>query len=237
MTAIASTTGPTPGPLVALVGATSAAIPPTTQAFRQEFPEARLWNLLDDRLLSEAIDAGGLTEDLRERMSRLIRYAIDGGAAGVLLTCSMYGPIAHAADAETDVPVHAADDAAFDEATRAGYERLVLLSSLPAALADARNRLAAFQSERRGGPEVRGILAPGAFEASDAGDTASLVASLASAVRDAASEGWIPDGVLLSQYSLAPAADQLAALVGLPVLSGPGIAARELRHQLLAEAG
>jgi hypothetical protein len=226
-----------PSPLVALVGATAAAIVPSVNAFRQEFPEARLWNLLDDRLLTEAIDSGGPTEDLRDRMSRLIRYALEGGADGVLLTCSMYGPVAHAMDAVVAAPVHAADDAAFEAATTAGYGQLALLSSRPVALADAQTRLAAFQSERQAGPRVRGILAAGALEASAVGNTASLVASLAAAVRDAASDGWMPDAILLSQYSLSPAADQLAALVGLPVLSGPGRAARELRDQLLAEAG
>jgi hypothetical protein len=42
-----------------------------------------------------------------------------------------------------------------------------------------------------------------------------------------------PDAVLLAQYSLAPAAEQLAVLTGLPVLTGPGRAARALRAALL----
>ena len=42
----------------------------------------------------DADAAGGLTPALRDRMSTLIRYAVDGGADAVLLSCSMYGPVA-----------------------------------------------------------------------------------------------------------------------------------------------
>lgn len=81
--------------LIALIETTTAATPPAIEAFDAEFPEATLWNVLDDRLIVEALEAGGLTAPLTERMSRLISYALDAGADGVLLTCSMYGPVAH----------------------------------------------------------------------------------------------------------------------------------------------
>jgi len=41
---------------------------------------------------------------------------------------------------------------------------------------------------------------------------------------------------LLAQYSLAPARDALAGLLGVPVLDGAGAAARELRALLAPKA-
>lgn len=213
-------------PLVALIGATATAIPPTMEAFRKEFPEARLWNLLDDRLVTEAIDAGRLTKDLHKRMSRLIDYALEGGATGVLLTCSMYGPVAHEMATSTDVPLLAADDAAFEDIAASGWSRIALVSSLPVALTSAVQRLRGFLVDRTNPPEVIGVLAAQAFQASIDRDVNGMATAMVEAI---APVNPRPDAVFLAQYSLAPAADAVAEATGLPVLSGPGTAALALR--------
>jgi hypothetical protein len=218
-------------PLVALVGAVTAAIAPAVQALTLEFPEARAWNVIDDMLIADAIAAGGLTGGLRSRMARLIQYALDGGADGVLLTCSMYGPVAHDVAASVTVPVLAADDAAFEAAVASGFSRVALVSSLPVPLADALERFGSFVEARQDGPEFAGVLAEGAYDASVAGDTEALARALAAAVL-----GTGVDGILLAQYSLAPASERLAALTSLPVLTGPGRSARALRAALLRSA-
>lgn len=217
-------------PLIALVGATAAAIPPTMEAFRKRFPEARLWNLLDDRLITDAIDAGRLTEKLHKRMSRLIDYALDGGATGVLLTCSMYGPVAHEAAESADVPILAADDAAFEDIAASGWSRIALVSSLPAALASAEQRLRGFLVDRTHSLEFIGVLAAPAFQASIDGDVEGMAVAVVEAV---AAVDPRPDAVFLAQYSLTPAADAIADATELPVLSGPGTAALALRTAIL----
>ena len=225
-------------PVIALISAVSSAIAPAVHGLNREFPEATAWNLVDDRLITEAIDAGGLTDGLRARMTRLIRYALDGGASGVLLTCSMYSPVAHQAAGAVGVPVLAADDAAFEAAAASGHARIALVSSLPVPLADARERFAAYLNTRANTPEVTGVLAAGAYAASIAsgttagGDTSDALAQ----TLVAALHGADADAVLLAQYSLAPAAEQLAAITGLPVFSGPGAAARMLRSRLVDTA-
>ena len=77
----------TGSPVVALIHATPAAMARARAAFDERFPPAELWNLLDDRLISEAEAAGGLTPALRHRMSAPIRHAVGGGADAVLLSC------------------------------------------------------------------------------------------------------------------------------------------------------
>ena len=63
-------------------------------SLRRRVPRGRLWHLLDNRLVTDADAAGGLTPALHDRMSSLIQYAVDGGADAVQLSCSMYGPVA-----------------------------------------------------------------------------------------------------------------------------------------------
>ena len=217
-----------PAPQIALVGAVAAAAPPATAAFAAAFPEARTWNILDDRLIADALDAGGVTDELAGRMAALIEYAISRGADGVLLTCSMYGPVAHAAAA--GVPVLAADDAAFADAADGDFSRIALVASLPLPLADARERLDAFLAERGVRLDIVDVLAEQAADVT--GDAAALADAVEAAVRG------IPnlDAVLLAQYSVSPAADLLAERLGIPVLAGPVRAAARLRETLLGAA-
>src|SRR4051794_30256950 len=100
-------------PVVAVIHATAASLDPVTSVFAQSCPEVDVWHLLDDRLVRDADAAGGLTEELRDRMSTLIAYAIDGGADAVQIACSMYGPVATAE--VRAVPVLPSDAAVFDE--------------------------------------------------------------------------------------------------------------------------
>ncbi|MCA1184851.1 MULTISPECIES: hypothetical protein [unclassified Saccharopolyspora] len=205
-------------PLVAFVHAAPAAVEPANAALREAFPEATAWNLLDDRLVSEADAAGGLTPALRRRMLGLIRHAVDGGADAVQLSCSMYGPVAGLARQLWSAPVRGADDAAFAELARRGRATAVLVSSLDSALAESAGRLDI------AAPEARILPALAQPAGAD---------SLAAAVRP-----HLPaaDLVLLAQYSLSPHAAALAADLGTEVLSPPLLAARSLRTQLLGAA-
>jgi hypothetical protein len=222
------------GPMVALIGATPAAIPPARAAFAEQFPGAELWNILDDGLLEQANRAGGLTPHLRDRMRRLIDHAVLEGAAGILLTCSMYSSVAQLVAADLDVPILGPDDAAFAVAAGGAYRSVLVVASLPAALADTRTRLLATAEERHTSLEVDAVLAEDAFAAVQAGDRDALLASLVTAT--SAGGGADADAVLLAQYSLTPVAEQLQQRIGRPVLSGPTLAARTLRAAIDDEA-
>jgi hypothetical protein len=198
---------------IALISATPAAIAPAVAGMAAEFSEAQPWNLLDDRLLADAAD--GLTPTLAERMRRLIAYAIDNGADGVLLTCSLYGPVVDSVT--SPVPVFAPDSAVFHRA--AGYGKVLVLASFETAMTDSVTRFQAYAPKT----EALGVVAPDAFGAKD-------TEVLFNALRDACRSYDGPyDAVLLAQYSLAPAAEKLSAALDRPVLSGPHAAAAALK--------
>lgn len=226
-------------PRVALIHATPNALTPTVTGFADAFPDAEPWHLLDDRLMGDAEAAGGLTPALEARMHRLIGHALAEDAAAVLLTCSLYGPAVatRPGPGSSDAPVLAADEAAFDRVRDGGYRRVLVLASLEPALADTTTRLRAHCAGAAVDVQVRGLVPPGAREAT--GDTDALTAALLDGVRAAtagADDADAVDAVFLAQFSLAPAAAGLETALGIPVVAGPQAAADRLRT-LLTDGG
>ncbi|MEV5645636.1 aspartate/glutamate racemase family protein [Streptomyces flaveolus] len=216
-------------PLVALIHAVPAAHRIAQQAFAQEFPQATVWNVLDDRLLDDARAAGGLTDALRRRMLRLIAHVMDGGAQGLLLTCSSYGEVVDTARMLWDVPVLKSDESLFKAALAGPYRRLAVVASTPPAVPAAVAQLEALVPAIRPDRPLD-IVTALSEEAAAADDPQAAARHLTDALH--AAGGADVDAVLLAQYSLTPTRDALASLLGVPVLDGAGAAARELRGLL-----
>jgi Asp/Glu/hydantoin racemase len=223
-----------PRPLVALIHAVPTGARVAQEAFAREFPRATVWNVLDDRLLDDALHAGGLTDALRRRMLRLIAHVLEGGAQGVLLTCSSYGEVADTARTLWDVPVLKSDEAMFDAALAAPFRRIAVVASTPPAVPAALAQLEALVPRARPDRPVD-IVTALSEDAAGPGAPEVTARRLADAL-DAAGAGDA-DAVLLAQYSLAPARAALGALVDVPVLDGSDAAARELRGLLTSTAG
>ncbi|MEV7109018.1 aspartate/glutamate racemase family protein [Streptomyces atroolivaceus] len=221
-----------PHPLVAMIHAVPAAHRIAHEAFTREFPQAAVWNVLDDRLLDDARAAGGLTDALRRRMLRLIGHVMDSGAQALLLTCSSYGEVVDIARVLWDVPVLKSDESMFKAALLGPYRRIAVVASTPPAVPAAVAQLEALVPAVRPG-RLLDIVTALSEEAAGAPDAEAAARHLADALR--AAGGADVDAVLLAQYSLTPAGDALAALLGVPVLDGAGAAARELRGLLVTE--
>lgn len=217
---------PDRSPVVALISAVPAAIGPAQAAFNAFFPSATVWNILDDLLLANAAEQGGVGPGLIARMHRLIDHAILGGADAVLLTCSMYSAVAHDRALNTPVPVLGPDEALFEAAATRGYRRAMVVSSAADALEDSMTRMRQVVNAR---VALTGVVAERAAACARVGDTAALATAIVESVADTAAGH---DAVILGQYSLAPAAAPVAAAVGLPTLAGPELAVRKLQQQL-----
>jgi hypothetical protein len=215
-------------PLVALISATTSAIGPAAAAFERVFPEARLWNILDDRLLTDAEDSSGVTPQLAHRMKRLIQHAVAGDADGILLTCSQYGFVSKTVD--VPVPIQAPDDAAFAEVLARRFGTVLIVASLRSALADTTARLTAAATDASMPVRLDEICIADIASMPAASDYPELSRTLSALIQMRAPQ---PDAVLLAQYSLAPVAETLQSMTGKPVLSGPVCAARHLRADLL----
>ncbi|NYF12510.1 hypothetical protein HDC34_000804 [Pseudoclavibacter sp. JAI123] len=220
------------GPRIAIISAVPTAIAPANAALAARIPGAQLWNILDDRLLEDAADAGDLTPALRARMGALIDHALAGGADGVLLTCSLYGAVARSRASTETIAILAPDDAAFDAILAEGFGSILVVSPKPSALEDTLSRITAAAGNAAptstSTPMLVGIVAEGAHLAANAGPEA-LADTISAAIAGARAPF---DAVLLAQYSLAPAAPLLSERLDVPLFSTPGSAADLLASRL-----
>lgn len=221
---------PQRGPRIAVISAVPTAIAPASAALTARIPDTQIWNILDDRLLEDASDAGDLTPVLRARMDALIDHALAGGADGILLTCSLYGAVARARASGEAVPILAPDDAAFDDVLAEGFSSILVVSPKQSALEDtlARITAAAGAAASASAPTLVGVVAEGAHIAATAGPEA-LADEISATIAGAAAPF---DAVLLAQYSLAPAAPLLRERLDVPLFSTPGSAAERLASHL-----
>ena len=206
---------------ITLVHALKHSIVPIEASFAKLWPEARLMNLLDDSLSADLARDGKLTDAMTDRFLSIGRYAASTGANGILFTCSAFGPCIEAVAGEQAlIPVLKPNEAMIEQAAKSG-RKVGLLSSFPPTLASMPREFPA-------SVELVPKLAEGALAALDRGDRAEhdrLVAEASKDLRDC-------DVIALAQYSMAPAAEQVAQATGKSVLTTPDSAVMKLKAML-----
>jgi len=198
-------------PRIALIHAVDVAIPPIHAAFAALWPEARLMNLFDDSLSPDRAADGALTLRMSERIMTLARYAAEAGGAGILFTCSAFGPaIEAAARALHPLPVLKPNEAMFAAAANAG-SRIGMLATFGPACASMEVEFA-----EACGVALHTMLVPEAMVALRSGDGAMHDRLLA----EAAGTMTRCDTVMLAHFSTSRAeASVRAVLPGVRVLS------------------
>ena len=212
---------------IALIHALAHSIGPVQQEFRHQWPECRLMNLLDDSLSADlAATPGGLDEAMYQRFEVLGDYAVETGADAILFTCSAFGPSIEAvARRHPDIPVLKPNEAMIAQAGRLNTRVGLVASFAPT--------LKTMPAEFPAASVIDCELAEGALAALDAGLLAEHDRLVVDAARRLQQRGC---GVIaLAQFSMARAANQVAAAVPLPVLTTVDSAVKELRARLLGK--
>jgi aspartate/glutamate racemase len=209
---------------IALIHALKHSIQPIESSFARLWPDARLMNLLDDSLSADLAHDGGLSDAMTERFLALGRYAAGAGADAILFTCSAFGPCIEAvARAHAPMPVLKPNEAMIEQAAARG-RKIGLLSTFPPTLVS-------MPREFPSSIEIVPKLAEGALAALDRGDRAAhdrLVVEASKGLRDC-------DLIALAQYSMAPAAAEVAEATRRPVLTTPDSAVQKLKRMLGVE--
>jgi Asp/Glu/hydantoin racemase len=206
---------------ITLVHALKHSIVPIEASFAKLWPEARLMNLLDDSLSADLARDGKLTDEMTERFLTIGRYAASTGADGILFTCSAFGPCIEAvAGEQAPMPVLKPNEAMIEQAATGG-RKVGLLSSFPPTLASMPREFPA-------SIELVPKFAEGALAALDRGDRAEHDRLVVEASKDL--RGC--DVIALAQYSMAPAAEQVAQATGKPVLTTPDSAVMKMKAML-----
>ncbi len=206
---------------IALIHALRHSPPPIEAAFRALWPEPALMNLLDDSLSADLARDGHLTEVMTQRFLALASYAVGTGAAGILFTCSAFGPCIEAVKREfPDIPVLKPNEAMIEEAVAAGATIGLMATFAPT--------LVSMPAEFPPGITLVPKLVEGALAALDRGEVAEhdrLAAAAATSLSGC-------DVIALAQFSLARAAEGVARASGRKVLTTPESAVRKLRALL-----
>ncbi|QCI68932.1 aspartate/glutamate racemase family protein [Phreatobacter stygius] len=221
-------------PRIALVHALEESVLPARAAFRELWPEAACFDLLDTALAVDLAARGSLDQPMVDRFLTLGRYAaategLGGPARAMLFTCSAFGPAIDAVKQALPIPVFRPNEAAFGEALGLGGSIAILVSfppSLPSLTRELQD-----EADARGIPvTIEGIVAEGALAALKAGDGAThdrLVAEAAARLSGA-------DAIILGQFSLARARGAVEAATKARVITTPDAAVRALRHAVEA---
>ncbi len=213
---------------IALIHALAHSMAPIQQSFQRLWPQAQLMNLLDDSLSADlARGEGQLDAAMHARFHALADYAVGQGAQALLFTCSAFGPCIEAvAQRRATVPVLKPNEAMIADAVAANQQTpdaIGLLATFAPTLVSMPDEFpAAFRP--------RLALAQGALDALNRGDVHAHDAAAVAAAEWLKQQGCTT--ICLAQFSLARAASAVAQATGLPVLTTPDSAVRELQRRL-----
>ena len=213
---------------IVLVHAVRVAMQPIEDAFRAHWPEAEHVNLLDDSLSVDRAATHDLQPTMFERFRSLTDYAETIGAAGVLFTCSAFGPAIDAARTGRAFPLFKPNEAMFTDALARGG-RIGMLATFAPSIGPMEEEFRAMARAGRPDATLQSVFVPDAMDALNAGDAERhdrLIAARAPELADC-------DVVMLAQFSTARAAPAVSGALGLPVLTSPRSAVERLKAAII----
>ena len=215
-------------PRIGVIHATPLSMVPFTKAMEAEFPQAHVRHVLDDSLLDDLRAAGALTQGLEQRMERLIAHLVADPLDALQFACSGYVPVVDRTAARLDIPVRKPDEAMYRELADAGHDHVGILAMVQPALDLAARQLQHLLDKRSARTTITMRCVAEAMDAAQLGDDDELTRMLTAAVNDLS--GARVAVVAFAQYSMSPVAETVAELAGVPIVTGPRAAARDLRQ-------
>ena len=211
-------------PRIVLLHGTPVAMEPIQQAFAARWPEAEIVDLLDASLSIDRAKDHDLSPRMVDRFMELGAYAHRIGAAGILVTCSAFGPAIERMGRELPIPVLKPNDAMFQAALSRGT-RIGMLATFAPSVLTMTNEFDAFVRESGSQATLRTIVVDGAMDALRKGDAQThneLVAARAPALDDC-------DAIMLAHFSTSRAFDLTRRAVKAPLLTSPDSAVDRMR--------
>ena len=212
-------------PRIVLLHATPVAMAPIQAAFAERWPEAETVNLLDDGLsLDRAREPGEISPGMIDRFVRFGRYGHDMGAAGILITCSAFGPAIDRLIETVPVPVLKPNEAMFHAAIARG-RTIGMLATFGPSIGTMTDEFEAFVGQAGRSATLRTLLVDDAMARLRAGDADAhnrLIAERAPELSDC-------DAIMLAHFSTSRAAESVRAFVDVPVLTSPHAAVDRMR--------
>lgn len=203
---------------VVIIHTGPATVQPLTNARQEVFGETDIEfvNIVDDSLLKDVMKAGGVTNEVRQRMTQYFVIAEQMGAAAILNACSSVGEAADHAAEVVKIPVVKIDNFMAEKAVSLG-NKIGVLATVGTTL-DPSVRLIEVKAKQQGKSiKIEKFLCSEAFDAVLKGDGDTHDQLLINAVNDMASRN---DVLVLCQVSMARLEPRLKHIT-IPVLTSP----------------
>ncbi len=219
-------------PRIVLLHATPVAMQPIQSAFAEHWPEAETVNLLDDGLSLDRAREADLSEALIRRFVEFGVYGAKMGAAGIMITCSAFGPAIDRLIGTVSIPVLKPNEAMFRAALEQG-ERIGMLATFAPSVGTMTDEFDAFVAETGRPARLTTVLVADAIDLMKRGDAESHNRLVAARAPELA--GY--DAIMLAHFSTSRAAAAVRQVVSVPVLTAPDAAVARMRSLVEARAG
>ncbi len=194
-------------------------------------PDIAARHVMHPELLSDALDAGGLTEEIRARTgAAMLDAAVN--ARLVLCTCSTVGQGAEDAAQTASVPILRVDRPMAEEAVRSGA-RITVTATLSTTLGPTIELISRVAREAGKTVDILPVVFEEAREKFVSGDSDAYERIIAEGLREAAREA---DVIVLAQASMMPALARCTD-IEIPLLTSPrsGLEAAIARYRSLPQ--
>ena len=198
-------------------------------AFARDWPEARIWNLMDDGLFRWVGETKGVVQGMYEPFETHTQYMVDRGADAILFTCSAFQPCIDAVIPKHPIPMLKPNDAMIEQALDSG-SRIAVLATVAGTIPSVSAEIEAMARDRGQAITLSQHFVDHAFAAMALGDGDThdaMVAEAAAKISDA-------DVIVLAQFTLSRAVPHVEAVTDIPVLNSPGAAVAKLKAMLSA---
>lgn len=177
----------------------------------------RVMHVVREDLLQQAVDDGGVGEELTHEVLAVVQWLRQQGADLVVCTCSTLGGCAEAAAPVAGVPVMRIDRPMAETAVDLG-RRILVAACVPCTLGPTAALLTKVAWARGKSIEPRFLLVESAWDRFQAGDRTGYIAEIADRIRREVGDS---DVVVLAQASMAPVAVACGRDLATPILSSP----------------
>lgn len=202
--------------LIAILHTSFVAVEGLSELFAELAPQVTLRHIVDDSLLDEVLNNGGVTPGVRKRLSNYLAAAEQMGCDVIFSQCSSVGEAVDEAAEEISVPVVRIDTRMAEMACEAGT-RVGVVATLGTTLAPTQALIEKTAATLSRSVAVTNVLVEGAFDALKAGDLEQHNAKVIEAVRELAKR---VDVVVCAQGSMAAIVPMLGEMP-VPVLTSP----------------
>ena len=196
--------------------------------FKNEFPKAVVYNIVDDSIVREIISHNStISPDIVKRVCGYVISAELSGAELVVICCSTISGIASTASALVSIPVMGIDEPMMERAVKEG-EKVMVLATMPSTLSPSLRLLQDTCQRFEKSVVIDSVLCTEARGFLDAGNPEQHDAILTDEIKKALKSY---DIVVLAQASMARVCDVLTDPDRKRVLTSPPIAVESIRKQ------